>query len=94
MSNLRSVWSVTGVLGLAMLSLVNPGDEVIAFDPYFVMYEPLVQLLGGKCILVDTYPDFQIDVTEVESAITSKTKMILFNSPANPTGVVTSSDVI
>ena len=42
--------------------LVNPGDEVIVFDPYFVMYPALVGLVGGKPVLVDTYPDFRIDL--------------------------------
>ena len=54
-----------GGLVLAMLSLVNPGDEVIIFDPFFVMYEPLVQLVGGQAVFVDTYPDFRIDVRRV-----------------------------
>ena len=78
----------SGGLVLAILSLINPNDEVIIFDPYFVMYEPLVQLVGGKPILVNTYPDFHIDMNRVEAAVTPRTKMILFNSPANPTGVV------
>ena len=70
-----------------MLSLVNPGDEVILFDPYFVMYEPLTQLVGGVPVLIDTYPDFRIDLQKVADAITPRTKMIMVNSPANPTGV-------
>jgi aspartate aminotransferase/aminotransferase len=70
-----------------MLSLVNPGDEVIVFDPYFVMYVPLIQLVGGVPVLIDTYPDFRIDLDKVRSAITPKTKLVLFNSPSNPTGV-------
>ncbi len=45
-------------------------------------------LAGGKCVFVDTYPDFQIDVNRVREAITPRTQVILFNSPANPTGVV------
>lgn len=84
----------SGGLLLAMLALVNPGDEVIVFDPYFVMYKPLIGLLGGSCVLVDTYPDFYVDADKVASAITAKTKFILFNSPANPTGVVTPENQI
>ncbi len=76
----------SGALVLSMMTLVNPGDEVIAFDPFFVMYEPLVKMMGGKVVLIDTYPDFSIDLNKVKSAITSRTKAILFNSPANPTG--------
>ena len=78
----------SGSLVLAVLAMVNPGDEVIVFDPYFVMYPALVGMVGGKCVMVDTYPDFRIDAERVKAAITPRTKMILFNSPANPTGVV------
>ncbi|MFP6649557.1 MAG: aminotransferase class I/II-fold pyridoxal phosphate-dependent enzyme, partial [Pirellulaceae bacterium] len=84
----------SGGLLLAMLALVNPGDEVIIFDPFFVMYEPLVQLVGGTPVLIDTYPDFTIDVNRVEDAITDRTKMILLNSPANPTGVTASEEEV
>ena len=78
----------SGGLMLAMLALVNPGDEVIIFDPFFVMYEPLVKLVGGIPVIIETYPDFRIDVQKVADAVTSKTKLIILNSPANPTGVV------
>ncbi|MBC8355010.1 MAG: aminotransferase class I/II-fold pyridoxal phosphate-dependent enzyme [Planctomycetes bacterium] len=77
----------SGGLVLTMLSLINPGDEVIIFDPYFVMYTSLVQLAGGVPVMIDTYPDFRIDLDRVAVAITPKTKAILVNSPANPTGV-------
>lgn len=80
----------SGSLVLAVLTMVNPGDEVIVFDPYFVMYPALVGMVGGKCVTVDTYPDFRIDAARVEAMITPRTKMILLNSPANPTGVVAS----
>ena len=86
----RQVFVTSGTSGglvLAMLAAVNPGDEVIALDPYFVMYPALVGMVGGTCVLVDTYPDFRIDLDRVRAAITPRTKMILFNSPANPTGV-------
>jgi aspartate aminotransferase len=87
----RRVFVTSGTSGglvLAVLATLNPGDEVIVFDPYFVMYPPLVALAGAKRVFVDTYPDFQIDVNRVREAITPRTRMILFNSPANPTGVV------
>lgn len=80
----------SGSLVLAVLAMVNPGDEVIVFDPYFVMYPALIGMVGGKCVTVDTYPDFRIDPARVAAAITPRTKMILLNSPANPTGVVAS----
>lgn len=78
----------SGGLVLALCCTVNPGDEVILFDPYFVMYPHLVTLAGGKSVILDTYPDFRIDVNKVRAAITPRTKAILVNSPANPTGVV------
>ncbi len=80
----------SGGLSLAIWSLVNPGDEVIVFDPYFVMYTALTQLVGGVPVIVDTYPDFRIDLNKVAAAITPRTKLILLNSPANPTGVIAS----
>ncbi len=82
----------SGGLVLAMLAMVDPGDEVIYFDPYFVMYPSLISLAGGVSVPISTYPDFRIDPDRVAAAITPRTKMILVNSPANPTGVVASND--
>ena len=83
---------VSGGLLLAFMVLVNPGDEVIVADPYFVMYKHLVNMLGGKCVFVDGYPDFKLPVEEIGRAVTAKTKMIIVNSPCNPTGVVYSEE--
>lgn len=88
----REVFVTSGTSGglmLAMLATVNPGDEVIVFDPYFVMYDALAYVSGAKVVHIETYPDFQIDVDKVDAAITNRTKAIIFNSPANPTGAVT-----
>jgi aspartate aminotransferase/aminotransferase len=82
----------SGALLLALCSVVNPRDEVIIFDPYFVMYNNLVALAGGTSVLVDTYPDFRIDPGRVAAALTPRTKCVLVNSPANPTGVVASAE--
>ena len=79
---------VSGALVLAMLTMVNPGQEVIFADPYFVMYSHLVHLAGGKCVMVDTYPDFRPTVEKFADAITDNTRMIVLNSPSNPTGCV------
>lgn len=84
----------SGGLVMSMLAMVDPGDEVIVFDPYFVMYVPLIQLVGGTPVLIDTYPDFRIDLDKVRDAITPKTKMVLFNSPGNPTGVTATLEEI
>jgi aspartate aminotransferase len=87
----RKVFVTSGTSGgflLALSVLVNPGDEVLFFDPYFVMYKHLTTLVGGKPVLVETYPNFRIDLDKVRSAITERTKVILCNSPGNPTGTV------
>jgi len=84
----------SGGLFLALSATVNPGDEVILFDPYFVAYPHLVTLSGGVPIVLGTYPDFQIDVNKVRDAITPRTKVILFSSPSNPTGTVLAEAVL
>jgi aspartate aminotransferase/aminotransferase len=85
---------VSGGLLLAFLALINPDDEVIIPDPYFVIYKHIVNMLGGRCIFVDSYPDFELPVEKIADAITNKTKMIILNSPCNPTGVVYSEEQI
>ena len=85
---------VSGGLVLAMLACVGPGDEVIIPDPFFVMYKHLVTLAGATAVYVDTYPDFQITAARLEKAISPRTKLILFNSPSNPTGVVSTPQVL
>src|SRR3954464_15932719 len=87
----REVFITSGTSGglvLALCCTVNPGDEVLVFDPYFVMYPHLVALAGGVSVFVETYPDFDIDLDRVRAALTPRTKLILLNSPANPTGKV------
>ncbi|MEZ6123137.1 MAG: aminotransferase class I/II-fold pyridoxal phosphate-dependent enzyme [Planctomycetaceae bacterium] len=84
----------SGALMLALCTLVNPGDEVIVFDPWFVMYKHLTTLAGGNVVQVSTYPDFRIRPEAVEAAITPRTKAILFNSPANPTGAVATEEEV
>jgi aspartate aminotransferase len=78
----------SGALVVALVATINPGDEVILFDPYFVAYPNMVTIAGGVPVIVDTYPDFTIDLNRVEAAITPRTKAILFSSPCNPTGAV------
>jgi aspartate aminotransferase/aminotransferase len=83
---------VSGALSLLILALVDPGDEVMFPDPYFVMYKHLVHLADGVCRYIDTYPDFQLDPAKVEAAITPRTKLLIINSPNNPTGAVYSRE--
>lgn len=77
----------TGHLSV-FLSLLNPGDEVIIFEPYFSPYKYLVEMLGAKAVIVPTFPSFLPDVKEISQAITKKTKLIIINSPNNPTGAI------
>ena len=85
---------VSGALLLAFLALIDPGDEVIIPDPYFVMYKHLVNMIGGKCVFVDSYPHFRLPVDRIKQAITERTKLIILNSPANPTGSVYTQDEV
>jgi len=78
----------TGGILLALMVTMDPMDEVIIPDPYFVLYEYQVLLLGGKPVFVDTYPAFTLKEEKLREAITDKTKVILINSPNNPTGIV------
>jgi aspartate/methionine/tyrosine aminotransferase len=84
----------SGALVLALMALVDPGDEVIVFEPAFVMYRPLVEFLGGRVVAIDTSPSFAIDVDRVAAAITPATRAILLNTPANPTGFVAGADAV
>ncbi|HEX3149001.1 MAG TPA: aminotransferase class I/II-fold pyridoxal phosphate-dependent enzyme [Gemmataceae bacterium] len=84
----------SGALMLALCATMNPGDEIILFDPYFVAYPHLVTLAGGTSVVLDTYPDFRIDANKVRAAITPKTKAILFSSPSNPTGACVNAETL
>lgn len=71
-------------------ALVNPGDEVIIFAPYWVTYPEQIRLVGGRPVIIMTTGshDFQPDLDEVRTAVTDRTVAILINSPSNPTGAV------
>jgi len=83
---------VSGGLILALMACVNPGDEVLVGDPYFVSYKHLVRLVGGVPVTVDLYDDFQLHPERFEQAITSRTKMLVLCSPGNPAGAVYRKD--
>jgi aspartate aminotransferase/aminotransferase len=78
----------SGGLLLALLATLNAGDEVLIPDPYFVMYKHLVNLLGARPVFVDTYPDFRLRPERLAAAVTPRTRMLILNSPTNPTGTV------
>jgi len=81
----------SGALLLAAMTLLDPGDEMIVPDPYFVCYPALADLCGGRAVACDTYPDFRLTAERVEPLITERTKLVLANSPSNPAGVVMTS---
>jgi aspartate aminotransferase len=71
-------------------ALINPGDEVIIPVPYWVTFKDVVNYAGGKCVFVDTDEDegFQLRASMIERALTPKTKLVMINSPCNPSGAV------
>ena len=77
----------SGGILLGMLAVLNPGDEVIFLDPYFVMYKHLPRLIGAIPVPVNSYPDFRLHPERIEAAITPRTKMLILCSPNNPTGI-------
>ncbi len=85
---------VSGGLMLAIMALMNPGEEAICLDPYFVMYKHLLTLAGAATVAVDSYPDFRFPADKVEAAITPRTKLLMLNSPSNPTGVLMSESEV
>ncbi len=83
---------VSGGLALSMLALLEPGDEVLVPDPYFVSYKQLATLSGAKPVFYDIYPDWRPDASRIEPLVTERTKVLLVNSPSNPTGAVIAED--
>ena len=81
-------------LANALAVMVNPGDEVIIFAPYWVSYSEMVKLAEGKSVILNgTFENgFKVTPEQLEAAITDKTKVIMFSSPSNPTGAVFSKD--
>ncbi|HJK12799.1 MAG TPA: pyridoxal phosphate-dependent aminotransferase [Methanocorpusculum sp.] len=72
---------------ITMMATLNKGDEVVVIDPSWVSYEPCVQIAGGKAVHYSLNADFQVDES-IYDVITDKTKMIIVNTPSNPTGSV------
>ena len=85
----------TEALFAAITAVVQTGDEVIVMEPAFDCYVPAIELNGGTPVFVKyRFPDYHIDWDDVKRAITSKTRLIILNSPHNPTGAVLSSEDI
>ncbi len=81
-------------LFLAMLVLLDPGDEVIITDPHYACYPQIIKIAGGVPVPVRVYEEegFQVDAARMRKAVTKRTKAILINSPANPTGTLLSPE--
>ena len=93
--NIIMTVGAAGGLNVILKTLLNPGDEVIAFAPYFLEYRSYINNYDG--VLVEVSPDtetFMPNLAEFEEKITAKTKAVLINNPNNPTGVVYSEEVI
>ncbi len=83
----------TEAIAAAMLALVEPGDEVIAFEPYYDSYAANIAMAGGVRVPVTLRPpDFRPDLDELARAVTERTRLILLNTPHNPTGSVFTHD--
>src|SRR4029450_4342687 len=83
----------TEALAASILAFVNPGDEVIALEPFYDSYAASIELAGGQRVGVGLFgPDFHLDHAELSAAFTPKTKVLLINSPHNPTGAVLDRD--
>jgi len=79
----------TEALFAAIAAVVHTGDEVIVLDPCYDSYEPAIELSGGRAVHIPlTLPDFSVDWQRVRDAITPRTRMIMINSPHNPSGAV------
>ncbi len=81
-----------GGINVVLKSLLDPGDEVIVPCPYFVEFRFYIENHGGVMRLVDTKEDFQLDVDKIKKTINKNTKVIIINSPHNPTGVIYKRD--
>lgn len=96
-ANAESVTIVPGLTTgqlLVYLATIDPGDEIIVFDPYYPPYPHLAAIVGGHVVYVSTLPTFQPDLPALEASITNRTKMIIVNSPNNPTGAVYSEHTL
>ncbi|MFJ8336359.1 pyridoxal phosphate-dependent aminotransferase [Streptomyces sp. NPDC094437] len=81
----------TEAIAAALLALVEPGDEVIAFEPYYDSYAACVAMAGGTRVPVTLRPHegaFRLDLDELRAAVTDRTRLLLINTPHNPTGTV------
>lgn len=81
-------------INLAVMSLINPGDEVIIPEPYYLSYPDIVRLYGGKVVTVQTDSEYNLDLHDLARVVTPRTRMIILNNPTNPTGKVYSEKAL
>ncbi len=94
-SNIIMTVGAAGGLNVALKAVINEGDEVIVFAPYFGEYNNYVANAGGKVVVIPPVPPtFQPDLQALESALNEKTKAVIINSPNNPTGVIYGEEVL
>lgn len=94
-NNLVMTCGAAGGLNIIFKTLLNPGDEVITFSPFFGEYENYVDNFGGKLVIVPSNTEtFEPDLNALEQSINAKTKAIIINSPNNPTGIIYSEKLI
>lgn len=86
--------AVSGGLSVILPCIIDHGDEVIIFDPSFVGYKQVILLYGGTPVRVVKNDDFSINFSALQSAITQRTRAIIFNTPENPTGYVSTQEEI
>jgi methionine aminotransferase len=92
-TEIQIVSGATAGLFATLSAFVQPGDEVILFEPCYDSYVPVIRLSGGTPVFVSLrYPDYSVDWDEVKRAITPRTKVILINTPHNPTGRMWTAD--
>ena len=91
-NDLVMVCGAAGGLNITLKTLLDAGDEVIIFAPYFVEYLFYADNHGGKAVSVETHDDFTLDFDNLKNALNEKTKAVIINSPNNPTGVVYSRE--
>ena len=93
--NLLMIVGAAGGMNVFFKTLLNPGDEVVTFSPFFTEYRSYVGNYDGELVEVPTDPvTFEPDPEKLAAAVTAKTKAVIINSPNNPTGVVYSKEVI
>jgi aspartate aminotransferase len=83
-----------GAINTLLKAVLDPGDEAIVLSPYFPEYRFYIENHGGRMVTVETAEDFQPDIPAIQAAITPRTKVLILNSPNNPTGAVYSADVL